>query len=351
MTSVELSAFMADFATAVAHVEETGERVSCTDGGAPRAVLLCASDLAELEHFAQRNHDGPRPRPTAAREKSLGPVPQGPYTRYLHVDGVRMTFVRERAVAAELRSVEELDWLERNAAMGRQGYMDPKQAAAFKEFLARQPPVGDGIAWIAGSWQEQRPFTVLEFIKGRTCEEVALAYGADPQDVADGLLLHQVREWDERGGSDDVDRVLVFGEAGGWTWLGYHDFDHAISRRLDPPPPEQITLTATSAKGIYDFSYSKDGEYQNPYPLDDSLDARRDMYELIWYTPSEAPFAPDAPLGFLNPHMRRAEESTEWTDGIALFFAGLERAFGVSLPQDGITSGNVCCARPARRTA
>ncbi|MEU1332950.1 hypothetical protein [Streptomyces sp. NPDC005865] len=49
--------------------------------------------------------------------------------------------------------------------------------------------------------------------------------------------------------------------------------------------------------------------------------------------------------------MRRAVENTEWTDGIALFFVGLERAFGVSLPQDGITSGNVCCARPARRAA
>lgn len=349
MTSVELSAFLADFVAAVSHVEETGERVSCTDAGEPKAVLVSASELAELEHFAQQMYAGRRPRPTTARKNSLGPVSQGPYTRYLHVDGVRTTFVRGHAVVAELKSLEEIDWLERNARMGRQGYMDPKQAAAFAEFLARQPPVGDGIAWIAGSWHQQQPFTVLEFIKGRTCEEVALAYGADPQDVADGLLLHQVRERDEREGTEDADRVLVFGEAGGWTWLGYHDFDHAFARRLDPPPSEQITLTATAAKAIYTFCYSKDGEYQNPYSFDDGVDEQPDKYELIWYTPGEPPFTPDAPLGFLSPHIRRAEENTEWTDGIALFFAGLERAFGVSLPEDGITSGNVCCARPAGR--
>ncbi|MEU0200166.1 MULTISPECIES: type II toxin-antitoxin system Phd/YefM family antitoxin [unclassified Streptomyces] len=349
MDSVELRELTTDFGPVIGHVEETGERVRVTDGGEPAGVLLPAADLAELEHFAQRVYGGPRPRPRTVRETPAGPQRQGPYTRYAYTDGVRMTFTRDRLVVAELRTVDELDWLENNARTARQGFMDPQQAAAFEEFLARQPPVGDGLAWIAADWRQQEPFTVLEFIKGPTPEEAALAYGADAQDITDGLLLHQVRDRDAREGTDDTYHVLAFGEAGEWTWLGYHDFDNAFSRRLDPPPRQQITLTATMAKGIYDFKYCEDGVYQNPFPLEDSADTRRDMYELIWYTPGQAPFAPDAPLGFLNAHIRRAEQHTDWTDGIALFFAGLERAFGLSLPRDGITSGHVRCARPAQR--
>ncbi|MFI0863812.1 prevent-host-death family protein [Streptomyces smyrnaeus] len=349
MDSVELCEFVAAFEHSIGRVEETGERVSVTDGGEPLGALLPAAELAELEHFAQRVHGGPRPRPRMVRECPVGPEQRGPYIRYVHADGVRMTFARDRVVVAELRSVDELDWLEDNARTGRQGHMDPKQAAAFEEFLARRPPVGDGIAWIADSWREQEPFTVLEFIKGPSPEEVALAYGADAQDISDGLLLHQVRERNAREGGDDLLRVLVFGEAAGWTWLGYHDFDDDFSRFLVPPPPEQITLTATMAKAIYDFSYSKDGVYQNPFPIEDSAETQRDMYELIWYTPGETPFAPNAPLAFLNPHIRRAEEKTDWADGIPLFFAGLEQAFGLSLPRDALASGQVRCARPARR--
>lgn len=347
MESVELGEVIADFAQLISRVEETGERVRVTDGGKPKGVLLPAAELAELEHFAQRSPGGRRPRPRAAQKGRLGPQQHGPYTRYVHADGMRMTFIRDHAVVAELRSVVELDWLEDKARTGRQGYMDPKQAAAFEEFLARQPPVGDGIAWIADDWREQETFTVLEFIKGPSAEEVALAYGADPRDIADGLQLHQVREQDAREGTEDLLRVLVFGEAGGWTWLGYHDFDDAFSRVLDPPPAHQITLTATMGKAIYDFDYSKDGVYQNPFPIEDDGDAQRAMYELIWYTPGEEPFDPDAPLAFLNAHIRRAEEKSPWTNGIPLFFAGLERAFRLSLPRDAITSGHVRCARPA----
>lgn len=50
-----------------------------------------------------------------------------------------MTFTRGRAVVAELRAAEWLSWLEQQATFGRQEYMDPEQAAAFTEFLARQP--------------------------------------------------------------------------------------------------------------------------------------------------------------------------------------------------------------------
>ncbi|MET8684640.1 type II toxin-antitoxin system prevent-host-death family antitoxin [Streptomyces sp. NPDC004732] len=351
MDNVELSAAIADFAGFVGRVEETGERVCVVDGGEPTSVLLPAAELAELEHFAQRDHSGARHRPRSGSGQGLpfGPDPQGPYIRYVHADGGRMTFVRDRVVVAELRSVAELDWLEDRARTARQGYMPPHQAAAFEEFLARQRPVGDGVAWVADSWQNQEPFTELVFVKGPSAEDVALAYGADAQDIADGLLLHQVEERDAREGTDDLTRVLAFGEENGWTWLGYHDFDHAFSRSLDPPPEQQITLTATMAKAIYDFSYFEDGVYQNPFPIEDGAEDQRDMYELIWYTPGEAPFAPEAPLAFLNLHLRIAEKAGVWTDNIALFFEGLERAFGLSLPRDAITSGNVRCARPARR--
>lgn len=347
--SVELCDVLADFGRVIGCVEETGERVFVSDRGEPAGVLLPAAELAELEHFAQRVQGGPRPRTRAVRECPVGPEQQGPYIRYVHADGGRMTFTRDRVIVAELRSVAELDWLEGNARTGRQCYLDLRQAGAFEEFLARQGLEGDGIAWIADGWKGQEPFTVLEFIEGRSPEEVALAYGADPRDVTSGLMLHQVREQDEREGSDDFLDVLVFGEASGWTWLGYHDFDDAFSRILDPAPAQQITLTATMGKAIYCFGYTKDGVYQNPFPVEDGADEQRDMYELSWYTPGEAPFPPSAPLAFLNSYIRRAEEETDWADGISMFFAGLERAFGLSLPQEAITSGRVRCARPTRR--
>ncbi|MFE7121080.1 type II toxin-antitoxin system Phd/YefM family antitoxin [Streptomyces sp. NPDC057654] len=347
MNSIELREVVADFGRLIRRVEETGERVCITSGGKPAGMLLPAAELAELEHFAQRAHGGSRPRPTVGQEPPVSPEQQGPYVLYTHLDGVRMTFTRDCVTVAEVRSVEEVAWLESKARAGRQNYMDPKQTAAFEEFLAHQSPVGDGIAWIADSWKAQEPFTIIEFIKGPTPEEVALAYGADAQDITDGLLLHQVQEHDTREGTEDLPRVLVFGEAAGWTWLGYHDFDDAFSRCINPPPAQQITLTATMAKAIYEFSYCKDGEYQNPVPTEDSTDVQPDMYEIRWYTPGERPFAPHAPLAFLNAYVRRAEEETDWTDDVTLFFAGLERAFGLSLPLDAIASGHVRCARPA----
>jgi hypothetical protein len=139
MDSVELCEVIAEFGALVGRIEETGERMSITDGGEPTGVLLSAAELAELEHFAQRVRGGLRPRPRLVQERPVGPEQQGPYVRYAHADGVRMTFTRGRVVVAELRSVAELDWLEERACTGRQGYMDPKQAAAFEEFLARRP--------------------------------------------------------------------------------------------------------------------------------------------------------------------------------------------------------------------
>ncbi|WP_181788681.1 type II toxin-antitoxin system Phd/YefM family antitoxin [Streptomyces phytophilus] len=345
MDSVELSDFVSDFEQAVGRVAETGERVRITDGGEPARVLVAAGELAELEHFAQRAHgsNGVRPRPTAGRWRTLGPEEQGPYTRFMHADGVRMTFVRDHAVVAELKSVAELEWIEDTGRNLRQSYMLPKQAESFEEFLARQPAVGDGIAWIGGSWLEDEPFSVLDFVRGRRPEDVALAYGADPRDVAEGLLLHEVWEMDRRDGTEEFMKVIAFGEVGAWTWLGYLFDDYG--GRLSPPPVERIKLVSCAGKAMYNFDYCRGSEYQNPFPTEDDTVPLRDAYEINWYTPGEMPFVPDAPLGFLNPHIRRAEELALWTDPVELFFAGLEGAFGLALPKQGITEGKVRCAR------
>ncbi|MER5361582.1 type II toxin-antitoxin system Phd/YefM family antitoxin [Streptomyces sp. NPDC002785] len=138
MNRFELPDDIEDFGHLVALVEETGERVSITAFGEPECVLLPAAEWADLEHWAQRGYGAPIPLPDAAQERPPGPEQHGPYIRYVHADGVRMTFTRGRVVVAELRSAGELDWLEEWARNGRQGYMDPKQAAAFAEFLARQ---------------------------------------------------------------------------------------------------------------------------------------------------------------------------------------------------------------------
>lgn len=145
MRTVELTDVVADFGRLVALialVEETGERVGVTtdDGEHPR-VLLPAAELAELEYWARRSDGAPLPLPDAAEERPPGPERQGPYTRYVHADGVRTTFTRGRAVVVELRLADDLAWLEERARHGRQGYMEPKQSAAFAEFLARQFPV------------------------------------------------------------------------------------------------------------------------------------------------------------------------------------------------------------------
>ncbi|MET9553248.1 type II toxin-antitoxin system Phd/YefM family antitoxin [Streptomyces sp. NPDC006645] len=143
MRTVQLTDVVADFGRLVALialVEETGERVGITTEDERLRVLLPAAELAELEYWARRGDGAPLPLPDAAPERPPGPERQGPYTRYVHVDGVRTTFTRGRAVVAELWFADDLHWLEGRAEQGRQGYMEPKQSAAFADFLARQPP-------------------------------------------------------------------------------------------------------------------------------------------------------------------------------------------------------------------
>ncbi|TJZ44680.1 type II toxin-antitoxin system Phd/YefM family antitoxin [Streptomyces piniterrae] len=143
MVSVERTEAADDFSRLVALVEETGERVTLTEDDQVVGVLIPAAELAALEYWAQRHHGRPIPLPNAAEERPPGPAEHGPYMQYVHMDGGCMTFTRGRMVVAELRPADWFDWLEQQAVYGRQGYMSPEQSAAFAEFLARQPPVGE----------------------------------------------------------------------------------------------------------------------------------------------------------------------------------------------------------------
>ncbi|MEU6666066.1 type II toxin-antitoxin system prevent-host-death family antitoxin [Streptomyces sp. NPDC046727] len=137
---VELIEGSPEFGCLIGQVEETGERVRVTVDGEPAGVLLAAAELAALEYWAARHHKGARPEGEPAPEYPPGPTAYGPYVGYSHPHG-GMTLTRDRVVVAELRSAETVAWLEEQAMYGRQGYMGPKQSAAFAEFLARQDPL------------------------------------------------------------------------------------------------------------------------------------------------------------------------------------------------------------------
>ncbi|MFF3395437.1 type II toxin-antitoxin system Phd/YefM family antitoxin [Streptomyces sp. NPDC002669] len=145
-----------DYERLVSLVESTGERVVLTEQGVPVSVLLPAGKLAELEHWVRAPF--PSPGPEAQSEETDGgvrdvgrlrvealaePEEYGPYTRYVRADGRRVSFGRGGAIVAVQLDADEVAWLEDMAMHARQGYMSPAQAAAFEEFLARQPPVGE----------------------------------------------------------------------------------------------------------------------------------------------------------------------------------------------------------------
>lgn len=148
-----------DYERLVHLAESTGERVVLTDADVPTSVLFPAGTVAELEHWARADY------PTAAwipqdddeedstqatwdvgrlRAESLArPREYGPYTRYVRPDGMRVSFARGGTVVAVQLPADEAAWLEDKAVHTRQAFMDPRQAAAFEEFLAGQPPVGE----------------------------------------------------------------------------------------------------------------------------------------------------------------------------------------------------------------
>lgn len=62
----------------------------------------------------------------------------GPFTLFRRRVGGRTAVAREGVVVAELLDPDEAHWLQERARHVRQGFMDPKQRAAFEDFLARQ---------------------------------------------------------------------------------------------------------------------------------------------------------------------------------------------------------------------
>lgn len=204
----------------------------------------------------------------------------------------------------------------------------------------------DGLAWIAESWREQDPYTTLAFFRaapGRTvdAERLALLYGADPAQVAAGTRLKDLQAIDSgRAHWDRQWESCCFGQAGGWTFLLYHDTpprsfaDKEAYAALGIK--ESVWLTATSAKAIYTFDYMRDGRR-----VDDDWGA----LELIWYDRGRAPYLRGGELDFLNRAVRRAElDHPELTSTFELYFHALEESLGLRLPRRDFAEGEVRAA-------
>ncbi|MET9468712.1 hypothetical protein ABZY44_28760 [Streptomyces sp. NPDC006544] len=204
----------------------------------------------------------------------------------------------------------------------------------------------EGLAWIARSWREQDPYTTLAFFRaapGQTvdAERLALLYGADPGQVAAGTRLKDLRavdggraHWDRHGES------CCFGEAGGWTFLLYHDTptgsfaDEEAYAALGIR--ETVRLTATSAKAIYTLDYERDGR---------RVDDGWGILELIWYERGRAPYLRGGELDFLNAAVRRAElDHPGLTHTFELYFHALEQSLGLRLPRQDFADGEVRAA-------
>ncbi|MFC8228895.1 hypothetical protein [Streptomyces sp. NPDC057287] len=204
----------------------------------------------------------------------------------------------------------------------------------------------EGLAWIAGPWREQDPYTTLAFFRaapGRTvdAERLALLYGADPAQVASGTRLkdlqaveggraHWGRQWES----------CCFGQAGGWTFLLYHETPPGSFADKEAYAAlgirESVWLTATSAKAIYTFDYMRDGR---------RVDDDWGLLELIWYERGRAPYMRGGELDFLNRAVRRAElDHPDLTSTYELYFHALEESLGLRLPRRHFAEGEVRAA-------
>ncbi|WP_030220297.1 hypothetical protein [Streptomyces bikiniensis] len=203
----------------------------------------------------------------------------------------------------------------------------------------------EGLAWIAGSWRGQTPYTTLSFVRaapGRTvdAERLALLRGADPAQVSAGTRLKDLQAVD--GGRTHWDREwesCCFGQAGEWTYLLYHETPHRPFDREAYAAlgiEESVRLTATSAKAIYTFDYTR-GDHR----VDDDWG----VLELIWYERGHAPYLRGGELDFLNRAVRRAElDHPELTNTFELYFHALEDSLGLRLPRQDFAEGEVRAA-------
>ncbi len=132
--------------------EAVGEPVNLTfmregGGAAERAVLVPAATLALWEHWAPTAYPasgaGDENRAVAEEPELAHPAEFGAFTLFRRRAGGRTAVAREGVVVAELLGPGEAHWLQEKARNVRQGFMDPKQKAAFEEFLARQAPLDE----------------------------------------------------------------------------------------------------------------------------------------------------------------------------------------------------------------
>ncbi|MER5468272.1 hypothetical protein ABZX90_16945 [Streptomyces sp. NPDC002935] len=206
------------------------------------------------------------------------------------------------------------------------------------------------LAWIAGRWRDQDPYTNLAFFRGDgiSAEQIALLHGADPEQTAGGTRLADLRSM--AGTGRDYGEIewetACFGQVGDWAFLMYHETppgiraDSAALSRLGVT--ETVYLSACSAKAIYTFDYTRDGR---------RIDDDQGVLELIWYDRGRAPYYRGGQLEFLNQALRRAElDHPELTSEFELYFHALEDALGLELPQQAIQDGTVRAARWERRS-
>lgn len=132
--------------------EAVGEPVTVTflwEGReeAERVVLVPAATLALWEHWAPTAYprsDSEDESGAVAEEPELAhPVEFGAFTLFRRRVARRTAVARRGVVVAELLDPDEAHWLQEKARNVRQGFMDPKQKAAFEEFLARQASPGE----------------------------------------------------------------------------------------------------------------------------------------------------------------------------------------------------------------
>lgn len=114
---------------------------------AEHAVLVPAATLALWEHWAPTAYPtsdaGDEDRAEAEEPELAHPAEFGAFTLFRRRVGRRTAVARGGVVVAELLVPDEAHWLQERSRDVRQGFMDPKQKAAFEEFLARQPPLDE----------------------------------------------------------------------------------------------------------------------------------------------------------------------------------------------------------------
>lgn len=205
----------------------------------------------------------------------------------------------------------------------------------------------EGLAWIAESWREQNPYTTLSFFRAAPgqavdAERLALLYGADPAQLAAGTRLKDLRAVDNgRAHWGRQWESCCFGQAGEWTFLLYHDTPPGSFADKEAYAAlgikENVWLTATSAKAIYTFDYTRDGHRVD--------DGDLGVLELIWYERGCAPYRRGGELEFLNRATRRAElDHPELTSTFELYFHALEESLGLRLPRQVFAEGEVRAA-------